>query len=261
MSAVLVLDDSRAYLPLRVASDPAPQVHDFPELPQFPPALDGMSPALDELSLQFAIHTRASVRESLDVGCGEGLATVAALARGGRVVAVDPEPRSLQRLMTRVPAAQHPRLRAQAGRLPDIDFKNANFTAVHAARVLHHLDGAAVERSFRKFFRWLYPQGRLFLSALTPLGDGWKPFHAEFIRKSAAGARWPGYIDDASRYFAPCDRGPTAVHLFNERILRHELEAVGFTIKKASYYPLPWDSEQICCAIIARCDPHTRVSL
>ena len=49
-----------------------------------------MSPTLYPLSLQFAIEMRAATRQALDIGCGDGVATAAALARGGRVLAVDP---------------------------------------------------------------------------------------------------------------------------------------------------------------------------
>ena len=169
------------------------------------------------------------------------------------MLAVDPNAALLQQLTARVPEQRRARLKIHVGSLPDIEFKSGGFAAVHAARVLHRLDGPAIEYSLRKFFRWLYPHGRLFVSVLTPLGSFWEPFHRQFIRRNVAGERWPGYIDDVSRFLEPDEGDTGSIHLLNERILRREIEAAGFVIEKASYYPLPWDSEQICCGIIGRC--------
>jgi ubiquinone/menaquinone biosynthesis C-methylase UbiE len=130
-----------------------------------------MSPALDPLSLQFAIWTRTAPGYGLDVGCGDGIATAAALARGGRVMAVDPDQAALDQLLRRVPAEQLRRLRLCRSRLEELDFKFPSFSAVHASRVLHFLEPAAVEQSFRKFFRWLYPHGKLFISAFATSGS------------------------------------------------------------------------------------------
>lgn len=213
-----------------------------------------MSPTLDPLSLQFAIEMRAATRQALDIGCGDGVATAAALARGGRVLAVDPDLTLLGRLVIRIPREQRARLKIQAGSLPGLDFAFPTFAAIHAARVLHLLDGAGVEHSLRKFFRWLYPLGKLFISVLTPKGPCWEPFQAEIARRGAAGARWPGYIHGWVPPFAADADHASGIHLLDEVVLRRELEAAGFVIKEVGCYPLPWDREQMCCAIIAGCN-------
>ncbi len=204
-------------------------------------SIASMSPMLDDLSLEFVIDSRTITGQLLDIGCGDGLATVAALGRGGRVTAVDPDAGALQRLKERVPPEQQARLQALTGSLPSVDFRVAEFSGIHVAHVLHFLNGREVEVSLRKFARWLSPRGRLYLSVLTPLGSFWEPFHQEFIRRSNLGARWPGYLGDCSQ-----------LHLFNEQILRRELEAVGFQIEKSKYYAVSWDRQQLCCALIAR---------
>ena len=213
-----------------------------------------MSPRLDELSLQFAIWTRTVEGLALDVGCGDGVATAAALSRGGRVAAVDPDRDALRRLCERIPLEQHARLKVIAGKLRDVEFKQGRLTAVHAAYVLHLLDGEEIESSFRRFFRWLQPGGRLFISALTPAGAYWRHFRAEFARRLAAGAPWPGYVKNVSRFTRRDLDDTGAVHLLDERLLRPLLTAAGFSIETVSEYTVPWDSEQLCCAITARCD-------
>jgi ubiquinone/menaquinone biosynthesis C-methylase UbiE len=121
------------------------------------------------LSLKFAIHTRTSRIDSLDVGCGDGVATAAAIARGGHVMAVDPNVKALRQLVARIPHEQLPRLKLRVSSLPALDFKFARFSAVHASRVLHLLEPDVAQSSLKKFFRWLYPTGKLFIS--TPAWD------------------------------------------------------------------------------------------
>ena len=54
-----------------------------------PPALLHRRQSLDELSLRFVISSHRAKRPLLDFGCGDGLATQAALALGAHVCAVD----------------------------------------------------------------------------------------------------------------------------------------------------------------------------
>ncbi len=220
---------------------------------QRPAATHETSPALDGLSLKFVIWSRRAQGVVLDVGCGDGSVTQAAMARGAHVLAIDAEHTAIRQLLARVPSAQHPRLDARVGSLPDMDFKIAPFAAVHAARGLHFLDGDAVQRSMRKFFRWLFPNGKLFISALTPDGPFWEPFRDEFVRRGHAGFRWPGFMDDVTDFFPDYVGGPHSLHLLDESVLRRELEAAGFIIEDVSCYPVPWNSGQHCCGIVARC--------
>jgi SAM-dependent methyltransferase len=217
-------------------------------------ATEQMSPMLDPLSLKFALCTRASSQEGLDIGCGDGLAAAAALARGGHVMAVDPDQAALHSLLARIPSEQYRRLKVRQGSLPALDFKFAHFSAVHAARVLHVLEPESLQESLRKFFRWLYPNGKLFLSVLTPSGSFWRRFHVEFSKRSMGRDPWPGYIEDVGHFLPRWTGAASSVHLLDEGVLRRELVAAGFLIEEVSCYPLPWDNEQICCAVIARCE-------
>jgi ubiquinone/menaquinone biosynthesis C-methylase UbiE len=185
-----------------------------------------MSPALDPLSLKFVIWAQEAGGPSLDVGCGDGIATLALLARGGHVVALDSDAAVLHRLVEHAPAEQCRRLRIRLGQLPDVDFKAANFAAIHAARILHFLDPVGLEYSLRKFYRWLYPKGRLFVSVLTPAG---------------------------ARRVPSRTRSDPPVFPLDERTLHREISAAGFFVEDASTYLPPWEGSQECCAVIARC--------
>jgi SAM-dependent methyltransferase len=215
------------------------------EIPAHRDAIERMSPALDSLSLKFAIYLRNSRLEGLDVGCGEGIATIAALARGGRVMAVDRDPAVLHRLLARVPSEQYRRLKVRAASVPELDFKFSRFAAVHASRVLHFLPPDALRATLRKFFRWLYPDGKLFVSALNPRGLYWRRLRADYSRRAMFGEAWPGYLE----WTGAC------VHLLDENILTRELHEAGFIVEELSSYTLPWDPEQLCTAAVARCGP------
>jgi SAM-dependent methyltransferase len=215
------------------------------EIPAHGLAVERMSPALDTLSLKFAIYMRHSRLEGLDVGCGEGIATIAALARGGHVMAVDRDPAVLHRLLARVPSEQYRRLKVREATLPQLDFKFAHFAGVHASRVLHFLPPDALRATLRKFFRWLYPDGKLFVSVLNPRGTFWRGLRADYSRRTMFGEAWPGYIE--------WPRASAAVHLLDENILKRELDAAGFIVEELSSYTLPWDAEQLCTAAVARC--------
>jgi SAM-dependent methyltransferase len=214
-----------------------------------------MSPALDPLSIRFAAHARASKSAVLDVGCGTGIATLAALARGAHVIAIDPDQDALRELLARTPTVQYPRLQVRAARLPDLNFKFAHFSAVHVSRVLHVLDGEALRRAFANFFRWLYPEGKLYISTLSPVGAFWSPFHAEYQQRVTAGDPWPGYIESIGDYFPEWSDACEPVHLLDGRVLRRELEAAGFILEEAHSERLAWDLDQACCEVIARCGP------
>jgi SAM-dependent methyltransferase len=214
---------------------------------------DRMSPALDELSMRFALFARTSNGDLLDIGCGDGIATAAALMRGARLYAVDPDQAALHHLLARVPPVHARRLRVRVGGLPGVDFKFPRFSAVHASRVLHLLDPLSLRRSLQKFFHWLYPGGKLFLSTLTPAGDYWAFAAREVARKKVVQDPWPGYIADVRRLRPNWDGACDTVHLLEEPVLRRELEAAGFEIEYIDSYPLPWDSDQMSCAVVARC--------
>jgi len=184
------------------------------------------APTLDPISLKFVIWAQETGAPSLDVACGDGIATLALLSRGGHVVALDSDAAVLQRLVERTPTEQRRRLKLRLGQLPAVDFKAANFAAIHAARILHYLDPVAVEYSLRKFYRWLYPQGRLFISVLTPAG---------------------------ARRLAPRTASDPPLHPMDVRALRREISAAGFFVEDASIYLPPWKGSQECCGVIARC--------
>jgi SAM-dependent methyltransferase len=222
---------------------------------------DVMSPTLDTIAWRFAEYAQNSRLNVLDVGCGDGIATAAALDRGAYVIAADPDRNVLRQLLARVRSEQYARLTLRTESLDDLDFKIAQFAAVHAGRVLHALEPAALQRSLRKFCRWLYPEGKLFVSTYTPEGRTWEPFRPAYEERVSSGERWPGFIADTGVHFRHWNEGASAIHLLDQRVLCSELADAGFVIEYSRSYPLPWDSGLTCCGVIARCEPGPAVHL
>jgi SAM-dependent methyltransferase len=212
-----------------------------------------MSPALDRLSLKFAIWARDAPFASLDVGCGDGVATMSVLARGGHVVAVDPDEVAMGLLIGRIPSEHFRRLKVRLSTLADLEFKATHFSAVHAARVLHRLDPVALTKALRKFFRWVYPDGKLFVSTFTPAGPAWAAFQPEFRRRKLARYPWPGYFDEPLPYCSQSTTTAFPLHLLDESVLIRELTAAGFVVEEVETYSPAWPGAQQCCSVVARC--------
>lgn len=198
-----------------------------------------MTEAMDDYSLaftRFAGERGAAGEESLDIGCAYGIATLAAIEAGARICACDIEPRHLEILAARVPAAHADRLRTVTGAMPDVDFPPGSFGAILASRVLHFLDGAQIEATLAKMADWLLPGGQLFLVADTPYTGPWYVHAERYEQRKAAGDPWPGFCDD---YAALLPAGtdpeghPAFINPLDPDILERVCRAAGLDIMRA----------------------------
>ena len=204
-----------------------------------PPSGLGLSPSLDPLTHRFAVWAGRQGATCADIGCGAGIATAAALVRGARVIAIDPNTSHIQALLAQLPVQQYARVSVCSGQLPFLKLASASLTSIHIARVFHLLDGVEIRQSLQRAKDWLRADGKLFISVLTPDGQHWSYFKREYERRCADNDAWPGAADS---------RRP---HLLDQHVLQRELTRAGFAIEELLEFPLAWDSSQICCGVVA----------
>lgn len=220
------------------AQNPAPQWGQ----PNMRPTLNDtgfMFEVLDEFARDFIRNAWLARAPVLEVGCAFGVASLPALATGAEVVACDLEPRHLEILRDNAPPEHQARLSCVQGQLPYVDFPDNHFAAVLCSRVLHFLDGAAVDASVRKMYRWLQPGGRLYLVADTPYGI-WRKLVPAFEARRQRGDRWPGLMFGLEYYLpqVPRDRsvkGPPFMNLLDHQLLARTAREAGFRIRRASF--------------------------
>ena len=216
-----------------------------------------MTESLDRYSAEFARYAGTLESEVLDIGCAYGVATLAALEAGARVLACDMEPKHLDILLNRVPSELRERIRTAPAILPDQDFAAASFGAILAARVLHFLDGPAITTTVAKMYDWLAPGGRLFLVADSPYTGPWASHAERYEARKAAGDEWPGLCDD---YHDLLPEGvdpsghPTFINPLDPDLLTRECRAAGFDIIEAEFLPgsTKWSTGREHAGVIAQ---------
>jgi SAM-dependent methyltransferase len=104
----------------------------------------------------------------LEIGAAYGVTVLPALAAGAAVIANDVDPKHLEILRERAgPLAG--KLSLFPGKFPnEVHLPDSSVAAILVARVLHFFDGATIEESARTIFRWLVPDGKVFITAETP---------------------------------------------------------------------------------------------
>ncbi|MBW8848037.1 MAG: amino acid adenylation domain-containing protein [Burkholderiales bacterium] len=189
-------------------------------------------------SSDFADYAGHGDAEVLDLGCAYGVATIAALECGARVMAVDMAQAHLDILAQRVSDEARCRLSLMQGVLPDIDFEPGRFAAIHASRVLHFLRPQDVQLTLRKMFSWLKPGGRIFLSSDSPYFGYWAAKATEYEQRKRQGDPWPGFIDDVQAHFPPADvmGGPNQINALDPDVFTRECEAAGFVVERADFF-------------------------
>ena len=193
-----------------------------------------MLEALNYYSRSFADYAGQCGGEVLDIGCAYGVATTAAIERGGCVLAVDMEQRHLDILWDRISDKVKCRIKTQQGILPDVNFDHGRFAAIHGGRVIHFLKPDDVKVTLQKMYRWLRPGGKLFLTADTPYVGYWASKAPDYEARKQAGELWPGYIPDVDKIFDQKDveGSPSLINPLDPDILERECRAANFEVEK-----------------------------
>jgi ubiquinone/menaquinone biosynthesis C-methylase UbiE len=159
----------------------------------------------DEMARRHGIEAGMTV---LEVGPGNGTYTLAAARRvgnDGSVVAVDIEPRMIERVQRRLEAEGVTNVEARVADVYDLPFDDATFDAIYMIAVIGEIPQPA--RALQEFRRVLAPSGTLAFSELLPDPD--YPRASTLVKVgTAAGFRLQRKVGKAFHYTLVFDRGP-----------------------------------------------------
>lgn len=176
----------------------------------------------------------------LEVGAAYGIATLAALACGAKVICNDIEPRHLKLVKQHTALKNRFRLKIVPGDFPyEVQLPSCSLDAILMCRVLHLFNGQKVEDSIQKAYQILKPGGKIFIVVDTPYLKILSSFIPEYERRLKTGVKWPGFIQNLREYVQEEDL-PDMVNFLDEKTLKRILEDFGFTIEKISFIDR-WD--------------------
>jgi len=198
-----------------------------------------MFKVLDEYAQDFIRFAGETAGPVLEVGCAFGNVTIPALEAGGCVTASDLEQQHLDILTDNTSPELRENLTCVQGQLPYLEMPQQTYDAILCSRVLHFLDGSAIDASVRKMRDWLRPGGKLYLVADTPYGI-WRRLIPIFEAKKARNDRWPGLMIGLENYlpFTPADRsldGPPFMNLLDPEILTRICTDAGLEVERAGF--------------------------
>jgi 2-polyprenyl-3-methyl-5-hydroxy-6-metoxy-1,4-benzoquinol methylase len=173
----------------------------------------------------------------LDMGCGLGLASVSAARMGASVVAVDLSRGHLSKLSAE--DCRPGRVMPIQSRFPDNSaFHGGAFDTIHCANMLNFLTGEEIVAGARLMYRWLRPGGTLFLQVSTPFNAIIASFVPVYERRKAAGERWPGIIEDVTKFTAKeiAANLPAMIHPLEIDTIEPVYAEAGFQIRESFEY-------------------------
>ena len=211
-------------------------------IPGLIPCLNGrgfMEQDLNNISKSFVEESSELEGLSLDVGCAYGIASIAALKKGSKVLASDMDQAHLDILLKETPEELKNNLTTKLGTLPNIDFKNESFMTIHCSRCLHFLTPNELIETLRNMYNWIQPGGRIYLITDTCYSGPWKNYLPEFEKKLEAGDPFPGFIENVLDCL-PISRLPKGMtphmNCLDPDTLSRECKSAGFEIITSKYF-------------------------
>ena len=178
---------------------------------------------------------------ALDIGAAYGVATLAALEKGARVIANDLDVRHLDLLMKRVPEVLKMQLALQVGAFPhQLKIQPNSTGAALVCRVLHFFTGPQIEEAASALFEWVKPGGQVFVVAETPYLKNWAKFIPIYESRKRNKERWPGFVEDVHSIVSSRSVDlPLNMHLLDDEILTRIFIQAGFVIERCQMFARP----------------------
>lgn len=201
-------------------------------------------PELTEFSKKFVKFSKDSPEPVLDMGAAYGPATIAALKNNAKVTANDIEERHLQYIAETVKEPYKKNLSLCVGRIPgEVTFEPNTFKAIHSSQVLHFLKGYEIEETAKLMFKWLTPEGKVFIIAGTPYVKAIEAYIPIYERRKKDGDLWPCSLEweDLSAYYSSefkknLSRIPKFMNYLDPDILRRVFFQAGFVIEECKFF-------------------------
>lgn len=194
-----------------------------------------MTTRLDPYSQEFVNYASKSISPVLDIGAAYGVATLAALENGAAVYCNDIEIKHLKIVEELAKQKGFKRLKLVPGSFPrELNFCENKFEAILIARVLHFFDPETLDLSLKLTYKWLKPNGKLFIVADTPYLRNIAKFIPIYERRLKSDEKWPGIMSNPKEY-VDNPNFPNFIHWLDIDILKRELLKHGFIIEKIGY--------------------------
>jgi ubiquinone/menaquinone biosynthesis C-methylase UbiE len=222
-----------------------PKMPDPVENGSFIPTLDKQGAVwlfTDEVTQAYLDFAKQTHGVMLEIAAGYGHVVIKALQAGAaKVFANDISTAQLAILRSRVPSTYADQIEFYPGAFPEhLAFPNGSFDAIYNARLFHFFTGDRIRASLALMHRWLKPNGRVFLVNDAIYRTIFKPLISVYEKQVAAGAEWPGFIEDV-RSCIPENLHPTnfpaTMNFMDPSVLTRELERAGFRVLAAGFYP------------------------
>lgn len=201
-------------------------------------AMGVMFKELSPAAIEFVNLGKVAKLPLLDIGAAFGVATIPALENGASVIACDLSDEHLDILAQSVPKKYSKKLSLIQKAFPyELDFEKDSLSGILISNVLHFLDGEAVETGLKKAYDWLEPNGKLFITVMTPHLSFYHLLIPEYNKRVKEGWKWPGIFNPqlvATEKWK--DNLPEFVHLFEPETLKKVVEEAGFIIDDMHYF-------------------------
>lgn len=175
----------------------------------------------------------------LDVGAAYGVASLAALRSGCRVMANDLDERHLKILWEKTPKSLRDHLQLVPGSFPDqLKIKPHSLGAVLVSRLFHFFDGPTIMKAVGLIFNWLAPRGKVAVVADTIYLRPYFKFLPIYQERYKAQDPWPGVFEDGQKYNKKRAKFlPKLFHCLDPEVLNRVFTRAGFQIEKVEVFP------------------------
>ena len=200
-----------------------------------------MTPYIDPYTEEFILFCKTIESPVLEIGTAYGVATLPLLKGGAHVTVNDLDPRHLNILYESIPLELRPNLNLKPGRFPtELKFEDNYFGGILVPRMLHLVHPSDLPLSIDLLFKWLKPNGKLFVIVDTPFLKFFEKFWPTYEKRVKNNECWPGFIENTQDFLSSrFEDVPEFVNFFDLKTLQNLFESHPFTLEKIGYIARP----------------------